>query len=202
MKTQRQLQKEETRQKLLKASLELFSKNGILNTTTLDIAKGIGVSHGTFFLHFPTRDHLVVQIIDEFGTTLGDAFSTLAKESKGIKGFLKSHLEILRKHEPIYTQLVKEGPLLPGPIRQRLFMIQSGIAHYMEESAKYDEEKGVVKHFSISSLLNTWLGLVHYYLMHGDLFAPNESVLDKRGNELIDIFLNFINKGVNNDKEM
>ena len=44
----------------------------------------------------------------------------------------------------------------------------------------------------IHLLFNTWLGLVHYYLMNADLFAPGESVLSRYQDELVSHFLALI----------
>jgi len=41
-------------------------------------------------------------------------------------------------------------------------------------------------------LFNTWLGLIHYYLLNGDLFAPRESVLARYKSVLIKCFVALI----------
>ncbi|MGE0671200.1 MAG: TetR/AcrR family transcriptional regulator, partial [Parachlamydiales bacterium] len=41
----------------------------------------------------------------------------------------------------------------------------------------------------IHLLLNSWLGLIHYYLSNKDLFAPKKSVIDTHGKELLEHFI-------------
>lgn len=37
-----------------------------------------------------------------------------------------------------------------------------------------------------------WIGLVHHYLMNRDLFAPGESVIARRGRELLDHYMGLL----------
>jgi AcrR family transcriptional regulator len=50
---------EETRQRILEATLALHSEKGIFGTSWQDIAKRADVSVGTVYKHFPTLDELV-----------------------------------------------------------------------------------------------------------------------------------------------
>jgi AcrR family transcriptional regulator len=50
---------EETRQRILEATLALHSKKGILGTSWQDIAQRADVSVGTVYKHFPSLDELV-----------------------------------------------------------------------------------------------------------------------------------------------
>lgn len=70
----RQEQKELTRTGLIQSASRLFIKNGISNTATADVAKAQRVSHGTVFVHFPTREELILAVIDDFGIKLSQKF--------------------------------------------------------------------------------------------------------------------------------
>jgi hypothetical protein len=43
-------------------------------------------------------------------------------------------------------------------------------------------------------LFNTWIGLVNHYLVNRELFAPGASVIERRGAELLDHFMNLIGR--------
>ena len=52
------------RRLLLDAALEAFTRNGV--TASLDdVARAAGVGPGTLYRHFPTRDELVLAVIDD-----------------------------------------------------------------------------------------------------------------------------------------
>ena|ERR1700722_5779480 len=174
-------QKQQTYQLLLKTAFKEFSQGGFFTTKTLDIARSADVSHGTLFVHFPTREELLAKVVDEFGVRIGRRLQQLAVNRATAEEILRAHLEVLQEHEGFYAHLVVEGPLLPVPVRHRIFMIQSGIAHYLE--------KVIPKEMPLHFILNSWLGLIHYYLTHRDLFAPQGSVIAKYGQDLLSQFI-------------
>jgi AcrR family transcriptional regulator len=180
----RTLQKEQTRHHLLNMAYGEFARKGFLATRTLDIATAAGVSHGALFVHFPTKEELSVKVIDEFGMRVGTKLKRLATGKKTAREVLAAHLETIEEYESLYTYLVTEGPLLPRPVRNRIFMIQSGLAHYLEKTLQ-GSETSIPIHF----LLNSWLGLLHYYLTNRDMFAPGKSVIATCGKDLLNHFI-------------
>lgn len=181
----RSMQKEQTRHHLLNMAYGEFAQNGFLATKTLDIATAAGVSHGTIFVHFPTKEELLIKVIDEFGIRVGTKLKQLATDKKTAAEVLAAHLETIKECESFYAHLVIEGPLLPHAVRNRIFMIQSGIAHYLEKTMQKSKNSCPI-HF----LLNSWLGLIHYYLVNRDLFAPGKSVIATCGKDLLKHFIN------------
>lgn len=48
----------ETRRRLIESGTDLFAKQGLVTTTTTQIARAAGVAAGTFYLHFPDKHAL------------------------------------------------------------------------------------------------------------------------------------------------
>lgn len=61
--TSRQLRAKETRKRLFAAAAELFDQKGYHQTTVDQIAKRAAVAKGTFFLHFATKDAVIVELV-------------------------------------------------------------------------------------------------------------------------------------------
>ncbi len=57
----RQQKKQELRRELYQAALSLFERNGYDQTTVQQITDKVGVAKGTFFNHFPTKEHVVAE---------------------------------------------------------------------------------------------------------------------------------------------
>ncbi len=55
----RQRQKQELRRLLYETAVELFETQGYESTTVQQITTKVGVAKGTFFNHFPTKEHVV-----------------------------------------------------------------------------------------------------------------------------------------------
>lgn len=63
----RKKQKERTRRIIVETAMAEFSAKGFQATNTRDIATMAGISHGTIFVHFPTREDLIMAVVLEFG---------------------------------------------------------------------------------------------------------------------------------------
>jgi AcrR family transcriptional regulator len=57
--------RESRRQQILDAALTCFSRDGFHATTTADIVRESGVSQGTLYLYFATKDDIVVALADD-----------------------------------------------------------------------------------------------------------------------------------------
>jgi AcrR family transcriptional regulator len=58
----RAAQRVATRERLFKASLVEFKRAGLAEADIGAIVESAGVAHGTFFFHFPTKEHLLAEL--------------------------------------------------------------------------------------------------------------------------------------------
>jgi TetR/AcrR family transcriptional regulator, acrEF/envCD operon repressor len=191
-KNTRKEQKEKTRQQILQAAYSEFSCNGIQSTKTVDIANRVGLAHGTLFLHFKQRDDLLLEVVTEFGMELGRKFKGCLVDDLSIEKVFSVHLEVLAEYEPFYARLLTESGSLPKDVRNQLFLIQSGIAHYLGNALKKGISSGSIRPLPLPFLLNTWLGVLHYYLTNRDLFTTDSSVIRSHGKQLLENFINLV----------
>lgn len=192
---QRSMQKLKTRQKILDAALRQFGERGILAARMQDVADAAGVSHGTVFMHFGSQEELVYAVIEDFGGKATLRTHELAAGGKGVRGVLEAHLAVLGESEDFYCRLIAELSQLPDGCRDRFIMIQSAISLHLSEAAGREMREGSIRPMPLHLLFNTWMGLAHYYLMNRSLFAPGQSVIRIRGQELLDHFMRLIGKG-------
>ncbi len=191
MKSKRQLQKENTRKKILETAYQIYSEQGFSATTAV-IAKEAGVSHGTIFVHFSSLDELLCSLIQDFGDALGSEIHRQAETKDNIEELLKSHLDVLARHEKFYIRLVAERSLLPEEARLTFSNIQSIVAYHFNKVIEH--ENNTIKDIPIHLMFNTWVGLIHYYLLNKDLFSPDTPILERYGSELTETFLELIKK--------
>ncbi len=60
--TSRQAQRLATRERLFNSAVEEFKKSGVVDADVSAIVTAAGVAHGTFFFHFPTKEHVVAEL--------------------------------------------------------------------------------------------------------------------------------------------
>jgi len=188
----RREQKVVTRDRLVNAAMALFARKGIVNTTTADIARSIRMSHGIVFLHFPKRDDLVVAVIDEFGRRLAAEFRQAFEKGLSLRAVLQGHLRVLAELEPFYARLVSEAPMLPPKVRSTLMMLHAAVSARMFEAFERERKAGRARKIERPLLFNTWIGLVHHYLINRDVFATGESVIAEQGETLINHFITLV----------
>lgn len=193
MKTKRQLQKENTRSRLIETAYTVYSEHGFSATTAL-IAKEAGVAHGTIFVHFPSVDDLLCAVIEYFGDKLWFELHSLAQKNSNIKEYLKTHLDILSKNEDFYIRLITEKNLLPNDAKMSFAKLQSLTAYHFSKIIEQENIRGSVKDIPTHMLFNMWIGLVHYYLQNKEYFSPEESAIDRYRTELITTYLKLIEK--------
>lgn len=188
----RQIQKAETRKYIIEVALSLFAKDGLLSTRTSDIAASANLSHGSIFAHFSTRDALLEAVIDEFGMRVTNVLHGLVESQSGLRGLLEAHLKGIQEYEEFYTRLISEASVLPESARHTLIGIQSAVSFHLIQEAEREMNESKIIRMPLNLMFNTWVGLVNYYLMNKDLFAPGESVIARYGQQLIDHYMNLI----------
>lgn len=188
----REEQKLRTRQIILEEAMTLFAKQGILATKTIEVAKAAHISHGAIFVHFPTKNDLLIAVIDEFGRRLSQEFDAIEIQHLTMKKILQAHLKVIAQDEALYARLITEAPLLPSEVRSVLFMLQSGISYSIHRIAKKEMRTGKIRSLAPHLLFNSWISLIYYYLANRDIFAPGDSVIKVKGTELIHHFLKLI----------
>ena len=194
IKSQRQQQKENTRQLIIDVALSQFTKDGLIATRTSDIACAANVSHGTVFAHFPTREILLDAVVEEFGMRITNRLHELVSENCGLREVFEAHLKGISEYDGFYTRLVSEGRLLNESSRNSLIMIHSAISFHISQVAEREVTAGKIRPMPIDLLYNTWVGLVHHYLVNSDLFSPQGGVLEIYGQKLIEHFMSLISK--------
>jgi AcrR family transcriptional regulator len=187
----RQLQKEATRKRILQTAYEIYSQEGFLATTN-QIAKEAKIAHGSIFVHFPTVEDLKACLLEQFGRDLNQELHELSVNNSSLEEFLYAHIKILMKHQKFYKRLITESNLLPQQVKYIYVSIQSTVSFHMGNLIEACQKEGKIKKLPVHFIFNTWLGLLHYYVINEELFAPEGSVLNRYKEELVAHFIELI----------
>lgn len=58
----REARRLQTRQRILGAAIAEFKRSGLTGADVGEIVSAAGVAHGTFFFHFPTKEHVLLEV--------------------------------------------------------------------------------------------------------------------------------------------
>lgn len=99
-----QAKRDARRQDILDAALRCFSDRGFHATTTGDIAREAGVSQGSIYLYFETKDDIIVALAHE--RRAGEAMITAMAEKeqdpvRGLSAFITAFGDLLSASSPM-----------------------------------------------------------------------------------------------------
>lgn len=101
--SRRERKKERTRQEIYRAAMELCMTRGFDEVTIDDICQAADVAKGTFFLHFPTKDALLLEYGRQVCVELEEI---LAHHRGGAKAALRKILDVLAERATRHASIV------------------------------------------------------------------------------------------------
>ena len=193
MSSKRTRQKSQTRERILEAAKKVYSEQGF-SAPASAISSEAGVANGSVFVHFPTVENLLLCLLDSFSRDICDELHALYESRGDVHMLLNMHIDVLIRHENFYRRLITQTAYLPEQVKNTFIAIQSTVSIHFLQTLEPQILAGNIKGIPLHMLFNTWLGLVHYYLINGDLFAPHGSVLTCHRDTLIESFMALIQK--------
>src|ERR1700683_2420662 len=103
----RERRRTETRERIFRAALKLFTQRGFLETTVEDITDAADVGKGTFFNYFPTKEH----VLATFGA------ERIAIIERAYEGARSSDGPVLRSIQQLLTRLADDYSGNPALLR-------------------------------------------------------------------------------------
>lgn len=139
----------ETKEKILKSALKLFSQKGYLGTTTKEIAKEAKVAEVTLFRYFNSKENLFIDVLksQSFLPTLKDLIPKLKKKDykNSLKTIARYYIDLLKKKKDLIYIMHTEMFQYPAQIRaihskmiQEVYLV---FASYLEEL----KEEGILR---------------------------------------------------------
>lgn len=118
-----------TRQKLLKAAEAVFGDKGYERASIADLTRKASVALGTFYVYFPDKQSIFVEVVDELGARL----RRLIAESTAS---CATRLEVEREGLRAFFQFVRQHPNLYRVVRQAEFVDADCYRRYYDRFAK------------------------------------------------------------------
>lgn len=172
---------QKTRARLLKAAESVFGEKGYERASIADITRKGGVALGTFYVYFPDKQSIFVEVVDELGTRLR---RLIGESTAGCT----SRMEVEREGLRTFFEFVREHPNLYRVVRQAEFVDEACYRRYYDRFAKgyvsgltRAMEEGEVRRMDPEALAYCLMGIGDFLGMRWVLWEDNpgmERVLD------------------------
>ena len=89
----RDQQREETRSRIFDAAIAEFQRVGFADAQIDDIVRAAGVARGTFYFHFPTKEHVLFELQRRGQESIVERLATLRRRPLAVKSFLQQLID-------------------------------------------------------------------------------------------------------------
>jgi len=188
-------EKEWIRNKIIEEGQKLFETYGFQKTSIDEIIKKTGISKGSFYAFFPSKEVLFFEILEKIEKEFKEnLFNISFEKSKNIKetfrNFLIKSFEFIEKTPLLKYITGKEIEYIMRKLPAEL--IKNHMAKDMNQFKDFiinNQKKGFFKQINVEDLL-CFLKMISYILFHKDEFTPKEYIAGR--NIIIDMIVEYL----------
>jgi AcrR family transcriptional regulator len=172
-----------TRQKLLDAAEAVFGELGYERASIVEITRAAGVAQGTFYVYFPSKKAVFVELVWELNRKLrrslrlaSDALVDPDRFELERVGAL-TFLEFVREHRNLY-RIVRQAEFVDEALFREYYReLSDGYRRGLEQSM----DRGEIRRFDPDALVYMLMGILDFMGMRWVLWEdalPSQAVLD------------------------
>jgi TetR/AcrR family transcriptional repressor of uid operon len=181
----RDRQREDTRNRVFDAALAEFRRVGFADAQVSRIATAAGVAHGTFFFHFPSKDHVLGELQRRGELRTVARLATIGRRPRSIRTLLEKIIDaVLAEEEAVGGDLLREllAVQFRLPPRETSPLIVA-VAGLIADAARRGEAR--------SDLAPEALADVFFAAIFGLLLRPAETPPERRPalQHIVDVFV-------------
>lgn len=125
------------RARIVSAAARAVREDGLTSTSIPALMKEVGLTHGSFYVYFDSRDELVSEAVR--AAAEGTAARVLAPDDTGLQGVVDRYLSEEHVRNPgfgcVVAALGTEGARQPLPVRATFAEVAVGFLQRVEEAA-------------------------------------------------------------------
>lgn len=195
--TKKRRSREETRQKLLDAALQVFARNGYERATVDEIVREAGFSKGAFYVHFETKEDLFWEMLEERITAQQETFRQVVDASLSVAENERRILEqaFNMSAHPLGPAVIMEFTahgMRNEKVREQLSRMYERWHAFVAETLQQGQELGLVrKDIDLTLLASTIMALFEGSMIQSR-FAPDSLRLDRKVADLSSLIAELI----------
>src|SRR6202046_1823872 len=141
-----------SRQQLVRAARTVFERDGFLRARIADICDEAGMSHGSFYTYFVSKEEIFQELVDSIEIDLLriDPIAEDAEPIDRIRSANRHYLETYRNNAAI-LRVIQQVATFDEEVRQTRIRHQDALAHAIERRTKDYQDQGLA-----DGQINAW----------------------------------------------
>ena len=188
--SRRDQQREETRKRLFDAALAEFQRVGFADAQIDDIVRLAGVARGTFYFHFPTKDHVLVELQRRGQESIIERLAAMRRRPLAVKSFLLQLIDAVIAESALGGQPSLRRELFalfarqPSALQGQDYPLLEAVMQFFREAQERGEVRGDLMPLELTTIfLTSMFGVL---LSHPEPLGPELRPALKR---VIDVFV-------------
>jgi AcrR family transcriptional regulator len=165
MKTKAQ----QTRQRIMDAALNVFSRKGFHDTRIDDIADEAQSSKGGVYFHFPGKEQLFLALIEEFARLLEERLTaSIAAEPRGIRrveAALQAGLSVFGEYNQLAKIFLLQAVGLGQTFESKRLEILDRFAGLIQQHLDEAVADGNIEPIDTEIVAHAWVGAINELVM-------------------------------------
>ena len=177
----RTVEKARTREKIIEATEYLIKRRGFVKISSKEISRECGVSQGSIFLHFKTKERLLMTILESNIDLVEENLKSLCDTNSTQELLIKNLLDTISSHEDILSRIYRDYSYLDSELQKKIDNLEVFIKNLIFDNYKKNPKSdlGIVDSFIA---IDAFLSQIKDYLMSKETFTTANSVMrQKRG---------------------
>ena len=154
-----------TRQKILDAAVQVFSRKGYHDTRVDDIVRESETSKGAVYFHFPSKEQIFLALVDEFAGLLENklmgAISGQASGVRGVDAALRTGLETFGKYRGLAKIFMVQAVGLGAAFEQKRLQILDRFASVIKAYLDQAVAEGDIQPLDTQITAYAWIGAIN-----------------------------------------
>lgn len=159
--------KNDVKERLIKASIDLFSKKKYLDTPIREIGEAAGVNPSLVYHYFKNKEEILFTIIDRFSRHLVSSLQEIqTRESDPIEGLRKiifQHLLLNGEFRKEVIITIEENTSLKGRLRTEVMSFQRKIYNIYMDQLKKLEQLNMLRKGNLTVICFSIFGIINWF---------------------------------------
>lgn len=172
-KKTRAQRREDRRDSLKEAAIEVFSTHGYHAAKVSQIVETVGVAQGTFYLYYESKEQIFGELLSDFLQTVVGAVSDWEPASLDSQEVLREELhrvgmkltEVLLEHRGLAAIFFREGLAVSQDFDEMIEEFYSTLAALMTNFNRVLHERGIIPKMNFEMLAYMTIGSVERIIM-------------------------------------